>query len=593
MIKKKQLVSLLTLAEECSSCAKQYFYSNNYNKFDLKNDRSPITKADLEVNKIALKGLKKIFPNDLIISEESFKNPIKNSKNRFWLIDPIDGTKEFISGNINFTINFALIFLNKAVFGLIVQPCKNIVWYSYKNKSWKIENSYNFSDSYPIKTRNFNTKEIKLISSKNHADSELEHWIELINPKSKITIGSSIKFCKIAEGEADVYPRNNPTMEWDTAAGHSILKFAGGNVFTNNGLELRYGKFNLKNSSFVALNSINNFNSVPMFLGNNFFDLKAYNQTMIRAVKSLNDSKLICFPTETVYGLGAKGDNLNAIKSVYKAKKRPKNNPLIAHVYNHEMAKKLVHFTKIANKITKEFWPGPLTIVLKIKEKNELSNKLSQGKSTLAIRMPSHPVALDLIKRLKAPILAPSANRSGEVSPTSADHIKDDFKKLKDKDWEISEIIDFGNCEIGIESTVIDCRGDVPIILREGYITSEMIKDKLKMNPKDIGNSNEFLSPGMLSKHYAPKTKVLINQKKYIEGSGVLGFGKISDNFLKAKIKFNLSPTKNFFQAAELLYLGLRYLDKCDLKYIQVLPIKNIGLGRAINDRLKRASNDE
>ena len=592
MVNKLQLNLLLNLAKKCSERAKKHFYSDNAYKFSLKEDNSPLTKADLEVNEIATNGLKKIFPSDIIISEETYNNNFKPLKKKFWLIDPIDGTKEFINGNINFTINFGLIFLNKSVFGLIVQPCTDTVWYSFNNKSWKIENSYNFLDSTQIKSSKFSPKNIKLIASKNHSDSELEHWINIIEPKSKMNIGSSLKFCKIAEGKADLYPRNNPTMEWDTAAGHSILKCAGGNIYTKNGLELHYGKFNLKNSAFIAINDYNSFVPKTIFLGNGFFDLKSYNEKINKAVNSLKDSKLVCFPTETVYGLGAKGDSIKAINSIYEAKKRPKNNPLIAHVQNVKKAKKLVNFTDLANKLTKEFWPGPLTIVLQIK-KNKLSNILSQGKSTLGIRVPSHPVALDLIERLDVPILAPSANKSGGVSPTSAKHVLNDFKNLKNKSWEISEILDFGNCEIGIESTVIDCRGELPIILREGYITSEMIEDKLKIKTIDLKKNNDLLSPGMLSKHYAPKTKVLINQKEYIKGSGLLAFGKVPKNFQKVVSKFNLSPTENFLQAAELLYQGLRYLDNLNLKFIQVMPIKNVGLGRAINDRLNRASNNE
>ena len=592
MVNKLQLNLLLELAKHCSECAKKHFYSANSDEFLLKEDNSPLTKADLEVSKMAVDGLKKVFPNDTIISEETYTSKFKPLKKKFWLIDPIDGTKEFINGNINFTINFALIFLNKSIFGLIVQPCTDTVWYSFNNKSWKIKNSYNFLDSYQIKTSRYSPKNIKLIASKNHSDSELEHWINIIEPKSKINIGSSLKFCKIAEGKADIYPRNNPTMEWDTAAGHSILKCAGGNIYTKNGLELRYGKFNLKNFAFIAINEYNSFIPKTIFLGNDFFDLQLYNNKINKAVNSLKDSKLVCFPTETVYGLGAKGDNIKAINSVYKAKKRPKNNPLIAHVQNTKKAKDLVEFTDLANKLATEFWPGPLTIVLQIKKK-QLSNILSQGKSTLGIRVPSHPVALDLIERLDVPILAPSANKSGGVSPTSAKHVLNDFKNLKNKSWEISEILDYGNCEIGIESTVIDCRGDLPIILREGYITSEIIEDKLKIKPINLQKNKELLSPGMLSKHYAPKTKVLINQKDYIKGSGLLAFGTVPKNFPKAINKFNLSPTENFLQAAELLYEGFRYLDSLNLKFIQVMPIKNVGLGAAINDRLTRASYNE
>ena len=210
------------------------------------------------------------------------------------------------------------------------------------------------------------------------------------------------------------------------------------------------------------------------------------------------------------------------------------------------------------------------------------------------MRVPSHPVALDLLEKLNIPILAPSANKSGHVSPTSAKHVINDFgSKLKNKSWEISKILDFGSCEIGLESTVIDCRGELPIILREGYITSDMIKHFTNLKTFNYSNSQTLLSPGMMTSHYSPKTKVLINQQEYISGSGVLNFGKATKNFQNIKKEFNLSPSENLLQAASLLYEGLRYLDSYNLKYIQVPPIPMRGLGKAINDRLIRASNDK
>jgi len=232
-------------------------------------------------------------------------------------------------------------------------------------------------------------------------------------------------------------------------------------------------------------------------------------------------------------------------------------------------------------------------MVLDINEKNRFSRILSRGKNTLAVRIPSHPVALDLISKCETPILAPSANKSGGVSPTSTEHVKQDFQKLHGSTWKISDILDYDGCEVGIESSVVDCRNELPIILREGFITLKNIEDFIGIKVTNKNFSEELISPGMLKKHYAPKTKLLLNQKQYIPGSGCLSFGKLPISFKKCKHNFNLSLSENLFEASHLLYEGLRYLDKFNLKFIQVLPIPNIGIGKALNDRLIRASFNE
>ncbi|MDB2684237.1 L-threonylcarbamoyladenylate synthase, partial [Alphaproteobacteria bacterium] len=290
-------------------------------------------------------------------------------------------------------------------------------------------------------------------------------------------------------------------------------------------------------------------------------------------------------------GLGAIGNSTNAIKSIYAAKKRPLNNPLIAHAYSKKQAEKYIDFTEIAEVLANKFWPGPLTIIAQTKN-NEYSKILSQGKSSLAMRVPSHPVALDLIKRVNVPILAPSANLSGGVSPTLAEHVINDFgPAFKGHGWELSKIINYGSCTVGIESTVLDCRGEKPIILRHGFITAEMISDFVKLDVLDLKNEKtELISPGLLKSHYSPKANVFINQNKSMVNSGWLTFGNTPKSLQKNKNLFNLSPTKNLFQACFLLYSGLRYLDSQGVKNIQVMPIPNEGVGVAINDRLKRAS---
>ncbi len=590
MIKFCEIKKILNIIKSCSKIAMKH-YNNNNLKVSFKDDYSPITRADIEISEVATEKLKKIFQNDVIISEEK---KIKNTEfncDRFWLIDPIDGTKEFLKKSGNFTINFALIVLGKPIFGIICQPTTSSVWYNFEGKSYKISNSFNIEKSFMIEASQFNEKKPKLICSSSNYETGLESWIKLIDPINTKYIGSSLKFCLMAEGKFTIYPRNIPTMEWDTAAGQSILKSSGGNIFTLNGLELYYGKKDLKNKSFVA------FGKTPTFPKSKFFfekctNFKNYEKKINLAVKSLKQGKLVIFPTETVYGIGAIGNNKKAIWSIYLAKNRPKNNPLIAHFYDLNQVKKYVHFNQLASDLANHFWPGPLTIVLNIIQKNKLSEILSRGEKTLGVRIPSHPVALDLIHKLNYPILAPSANKSGGVSPTSTQHVKSDFKNMIGDNWEISDILDFESCEIGIESTVIDCRSSNLKILREGFITSEKIKNLLGINISKNKLKKKIISPGMMKKHYAPKTKVLINQEKYIEGSGCLYFGNIPKQFQKCKFQYNLSLSKNLLEASNLLYEGLRYLDKFNLNYIQVLPIPTNGIGKALNDRLKRAAYD-
>ena len=385
--------------------------------------------------------------------------------------------------------------------------------------------------------------------------------MSLVKPIKDIDVGSSIKFCFLAEGKVDIYPRTAPTMEWDIAAGHSILKAAGGNLYCDNGFEMQYGKTDFKNSNFLAFGKTDNLPSkFLIFLNDQNFE--SYENDMNYAVDELKKGNLIAFPTETVYGLGAIGNSEKAIKSIYTAKKRPLNNPLIAHTFSREEAEKYIEFTNIARVLTKKFWPGPLTIIGQTKN-NQFTKILSQGKSTLALRVPSHPVALDLIKRVNVPILAPSANLSGRVSPTSSEHVINDFGPVfYGEGWKLSKIINHGSCSIGLESTVIDCRGEIPIILRHGFITKEMITDVLKTDVLDLeNNDNELISPGQLKSHYSPKANVFINQKTNMENSGWLTFGSTPKSLQKHKNLFNLSPTKNLFQACFLLYSGLRYLD--------------------------------
>ncbi len=590
MITKNKIIKIIELAKKCNQCALSHFKQFDNKLVSYKNDNSPLTNADINVNNIAVTGLQKLFPSIKIVSEELYNpNEIFNNKKYFWLIDPIDGTKEFIDKRQNFTVNFALIKYNSPVFGLIAQPTTGTIWYNFDNKAWRLDKGYSFKNSKRIKCNEINYKKLKTLSSFNHRSRELEDWISFVKPISDQDIGSSIKFCYLAEGKVDFYPRTSPTMEWDIAAGHSILKSAGGNVISNSGIEIKYGKTKFLNDIFLAHGKTQNIpNTFLINLKNINYD--SYKRDLKKSITELKKENLVVFPTETVYGLGAIGNSKKAIKSIYNAKKRPLNNPLIVHTFNKKEAKKYGEFTSTANILTERYWPGPLTVIIQTKQ-NKLAKLLSQGKSTIAIRVPSHPVARDLLEQIKIPILAPSANKSGGVSPTEISHVKDDFgPKFKGRGWNLSKIIDYGSCEVGIESTVVDCRGDLPIILRHGYITSEMISNIFDSNILIPQNFDELISPGQMKSHYSPKANVHINQKTRINNSAWLMFGNVPKTLQKVKIMFNLSPSGNLLQACNLLYSGLRYLDSFGVKNIQVMPIPMKGIGIAINDRLKRAS---
>ena len=590
MITKSKIIEIIELAKKCNECALKHFKKFDEKLVSYKHDNSPLTNADIKVNEIAVAGLKNLFPSIKIISEElhNSKDQFKNKK-YFWLIDPIDGTKEFINKSPNFTVNLALIKNNSPIFGLIAQPTTGKIWYNFKNKAWRLDKGQDFKSSQRIQCTEINYKKIRTLSSFNHRSKELEDWISFVKPISDQDIGSSIKFCYLAEGRVDFYPRTSSTMEWDIAAGHSILKSAGGNVVSDSGIEIKYGKMKFLNDIFLAHGKTQKVpNTFLIKLKNN--NLDKYKKDLYESVNELKKENLVVFPTETVYGIGAIGNSKKAIKSIYAAKKRPSNNPLIVHTFDKKEAEKYCDFTSTADILTKRFWPGPLTVILQTKQ-NDLAKLLSQGKSTIAIRVPSHPVARELLEQIKIPILAPSANKSGCVSPTEINHVKDDFgPKFRGKDWKLSKIIDYGSCEVGIESTVVDCRGDIPLILRHGYITSEMISNIFKSKIVDSKNFENLISPGQMKSHYSPKANVYINQKFNISDSAWLTFGNLPKKLQKEKIMFNLSPSGNLYQACNLLYYGLRYLDSFGVKNIQVMPIPMKGIGTAINDRLKRAS---
>jgi L-threonylcarbamoyladenylate synthase len=302
------------------------------------------------------------------------------------------------------------------------------------------------------------------------------------------------------------------------------------------------------------------------------------------AARCLAAGGLIAFPTETVYGLGADATNGAAVARLYAAKGRPQFNPLIAHVASVAVARRLAAFNAAAERLAAAFWPGPLTLVLPKTAACDLSDLALAGLDTIALRMPAHPVAGELLAAFGKPIVAPSANRSGHVSPTTAAHV------LADLRGRIDLIVDGGPCEVGVESTIVSL-ADTPTLLRPGGLPREEI-ERVLGHPLADAPSSEALggtpaAPGMLASHYAPKALLRLNATEARPGEALLAFGHI-DNAPNGTL--NLSPRGDLVEAAANLFSHLRALDRGGAKVIAVMPVPDDGLGEAINDRLGRAA---
>jgi L-threonylcarbamoyladenylate synthase len=300
---------------------------------------------------------------------------------------------------------------------------------------------------------------------------------------------------------------------------------------------------------------------------------------------------IVAFPTETVYGLGAVASNKKAIERVYSVKGRPKNNPLIVHVYCLEQVLSITKgIPNNANILIEKYWPGPLTLVLPYKNSSNICKIARANLKTIAVRIPKHPVALKLLKEINSPLIAPSANIAQHLSPTKASHVLKDLGKklLKHTDM----ILDGGDTLIGIESTVIDFTKDVPIILRPGGLNIDIINKELqtKLNKSQYEGNNP-VSPGLFKKHYSPHAALRINADFPYEEEGWLGFGKDPKN-IKEKHNMNLSLSGNLEEAAMNLFSMLRLLDEKKIKKIAVKKIPNRDIGIAINDRLSRGASN-
>jgi len=301
------------------------------------------------------------------------------------------------------------------------------------------------------------------------------------------------------------------------------------------------------------------------------------------ASKALRDGDLVAFPSETVYGLGAEATNDLAVAKIYTAKGRPTFNPLIVHVPSVEAAQRYVVFDDRARRFCEEFCPGAVSVVLPRRPDCTLSLLVSAGLESVAIRIPNHPVAQAVLIESNVPIAAPSANPSGAVSPTRADHV---LAGWPDPDKEGPKfVIDGGNCSIGLESTVIDLSTAAPTLLRPGGISIEDIEQKIGPIAIAIHDDDAPKSPGMLSRHYAPETPIRLNTSDDNQDAVYIGFGPGDAN-----AEFNLSVSGDLQEAAANLFSMLRQVDLLGKEMIAVAPIPTSGLGLAINDRLSRAA---
>lgn len=301
-----------------------------------------------------------------------------------------------------------------------------------------------------------------------------------------------------------------------------------------------------------------------------------------RAAELLRAGRLVAFPTETVYGLGANALSDSAVAAIYAAKNRPDFNPLIVHVASAQEAKKYVVWNERAQILAKKFWPAPLSFVLPRVQDCQLSLLVSAGLDCVAVRMPAHKLALELITKTGLPLAAPSANRSGRISPTTAQHVAEE---LGDK---VAMVLDGGACEVGIESTIIDLSVSPAVILRHGKITREELANHIEII--DNNSDGKIKASGMLASHYAPNAQVRLNVREVHDGGeALLAFGAPLATPAGTIIR-NLSTTENLEEAAANLFKMLRELDASGAKTIAVMPIPSVGIGLAINDRLIRAA---
>lgn len=308
--------------------------------------------------------------------------------------------------------------------------------------------------------------------------------------------------------------------------------------------------------------------------------------TLQTAVEALGRGEPVAVPTETVYGLAADATNPAAITAIYEAKGRPRFNPLISHMSDMDMARAHVLFTPLAEKLAAAFWPGPLTLVLPLNPDGAIHELATAGLETAAVRIPVG-FARTLIKTFGRPLAAPSANRSGRISPTSARHVADD---LGDR---VNFVLDDGPCRVGVESTILAVSGNELTLLRPGGVPVDAIEKAtgVAVARPGLDAQTAVIAPGMLSSHYAPDAALRLNAINALSGEAILRFGgKPLDGEDKASLVLDLSPSGDLHEAAANLFSMLKQADASAATGIAVAPVPHHGLGEAINDRLNRAA---
>jgi len=316
-------------------------------------------------------------------------------------------------------------------------------------------------------------------------------------------------------------------------------------------------------------------------------------QNIAEAAEYLRNGDIVVIPTETVYGLAANACDNAAVQKIFDAKQRPSFNPLIVHVSDLSVAEKIAIFNDVARKAANHFWPGALTLILPKRNDANISDLVTAGLDTIAIRVPAQKTARILLKECALPLAAPSANSSGEPSATTPQHAA---QSLGDN---CPMILADGMCQIGLESTVLDLSGDMPTILRLGAITAEDLEPYLGSVKIDIQNKETPKSPGQLLKHYAPNIPVRLKAVDVKQGEALLAFGSLKFMGLESGGKasdlpdtqcMNLSEESDLNEAAKNLFKMLRDLDKPEHSRIAVMDIPDTGIGAAINERLRRAA---
>lgn len=307
--------------------------------------------------------------------------------------------------------------------------------------------------------------------------------------------------------------------------------------------------------------------------------VEATEAAISRAAERLRAGAVVVLPTETVYGLAADATNARAIASIFATKRRPRFNPLIVHVPDAASASRLAVFHAPAQRLAEAFWPGALTLVLPKSDACQIADLVTAGLGTIALRAPLHPVPQAVLREVGVPLAAPSANRSGRVSPTTAQHVAQDFAR------EEGLILDGGPCLLGLESTIVGWNGDRPVLLRPGAIARGDIESVLDCEFDEAQASGAVTAPGQLASHYAPRARLRLNASALRDGEAFLGFGPGVSN-----ATLNLSPSGDLLEAASNLFAALRSLDAADAEAIAVAPIPEHGLGEAINNRLRRAA---